>query len=112
MDESKIEMFMIANRQYLPTEYIISIQEKLATLDNSKWLRLSFIQFKDPNIALVLSIFLGGWGIDRFYMGDIVTGVLKLITCGGLGIWTFIDWFLICRDTKLSNFNKFMMTIN
>lgn len=45
--------------------------------------------------VLLLSIFLGGLGIDRFYMGYIGTGILKLITLGGLGIWWLIDLILI-----------------
>ncbi|MGH7196757.1 MAG: TM2 domain-containing protein [Candidatus Saccharimonadales bacterium] len=46
-------------------------------------------------IALVLSIFVGEFGIDRFYMGKIGTGILKLLTFGGLGIWWIIDIVLI-----------------
>ena len=46
-------------------------------------------------VALLLSIFVGGLGIDRFYLGKIGTGILKLITGGGLGIWWLIDVILI-----------------
>ncbi len=45
--------------------------------------------------ALVLSFFLGGLGIDRFYLGHIGTGIVKLLTGGGLGIWSLIDFILI-----------------
>ena len=43
----------------------------------------------------LLSWFLGGLGIDRFYLGKIGTGILKLITIGGFGIWYLIDVILI-----------------
>ena len=39
--------------------------------------------------------FLGGLGIDRFMRGQIGLGILKLITCGGCGVWALIDW-IIC----------------
>lgn len=50
---------------------------------------------RDYVVALVLSIFLGTLGVDRFYMGKIGTGILKLLTIGGLGIWWLIDLILI-----------------
>ena len=50
---------------------------------------------KSKVVALILSIFLGELGIDRFYLGYIGTGILKLITCGGFGIWWLIDLIMI-----------------
>lgn len=46
-------------------------------------------------VALILSITVGEFGIDRFYMGKIGTGILKLITLGGIGIWWIIDIVLV-----------------
>ena len=49
-------------------------------------------------IALLLSIFIGILGVDRFYVGHIGLGVVKLLTCGGLGIWAIIDIILFALD--------------
>ena len=46
----------------------------------------------------LLSFFLGGLGVDRFYVGKIGTGILKLVTVGGFGIWWLIDWIMILLD--------------
>ncbi len=50
---------------------------------------------KSPTKALLLSIFLGGLGVDRFYLGHVGLGLGKLFTGGGLGVWWLIDIFLI-----------------
>ncbi|SHM75300.1 TM2 domain-containing protein [Roseibium suaedae] len=45
--------------------------------------------------AALLCFFLGTLGIHRFYVGKILTGILMIVTLGGLGIWTLIDLVMI-----------------
>ena len=58
---------------------------------------------KDPTTVLIISIFLGGLGIDRFVLGQTIIGLVKLLTAGGCGVWWFIDLFLIMGATKEVN---------
>lgn len=54
-------------------------------------------------LTLVMSIVFGQLGVDRFIMGHIGLGVLKLITFGGFGIWWLIDVILIATRYNFSN---------
>ncbi len=54
---------------------------------------------KSKTTAIILSVLLGQLGVDRFYLGYVGLGVVKLITCGGFGIWWLIDLIMICTGS-------------
>ena len=54
---------------------------------------------KDWLVTLLLSILLGGWGVHRFYVGKIGTGVLMLLTGGGFFIWYLIDVIMVATGS-------------
>lgn len=106
MDQQKVDMFLMSNASKFPEERMLSIRDYLTNLDDSKASILSILQLKDPTTALLISLIVGGFGADRFYLGQIGLGILKLITCGGFGIWAIVDWFLILGATKDYNLEK------
>ena len=108
MDQNKVDMYIMTNQKYFPAEKIMYIKEKLSAMDESKLMMLQTIELKDPTTILLVSIFLGSLGIDRFLLGDIGMGILKLLTCGVCGILTIIDWFTVSKKTKELNFNNIM----
>jgi TM2 domain-containing membrane protein YozV len=61
-------------------------------------------QKKDRTVAILFSIFLGHFGVDRFYLGQVGLGVGKLLTFGACGVWTIIDWFLIMAAADSYNY--------
>jgi TM2 domain-containing membrane protein YozV len=60
---------------------------------------------------LIISLLGGQLGIDRFVLGETGLGLAKLLTCGGLGIWAIVDWFLIMGRAKEINMQKLQMAL-
>ena len=111
MDQQKIDMFIMSNKEYFPAEKLMFLKEKLKSATEDQFAMISCIDFKSPTTMLLVSLFIGSWGIDRFMLGDTGMGVLKLLTGGCCGILTIIDWFSIGKKAKEQNFNKVMMML-
>ncbi len=106
MDANKVDMFILANGKFFESHQLQMIRERLLALDDSKWAVIQTLQFKDPTTSIIVSILAGSLGIDRFMIGDTGLGIGKLLTCGGLGIWALVDWFLIMDATREKNLAK------
>ncbi len=106
MDTQKVDMFLMTNAKFFESHQVQLIRERLLNLDDSKWAMIQSVQLKDPTTMLIISLLGGGLGIDRFMIGDTGLGVGKLFTCGGLGIWTIVDWFMIMDATRQKNMEK------
>ncbi|MBO5106582.1 MAG: TM2 domain-containing protein [Clostridia bacterium] len=108
MDAQKVDMFVMTNQKYFPAEKIVFLKQKLMEADESKFTLASTVELKDPTTILLLSLFLGGLGVDRFMLHETGMGVLKLLTGGLCGILTIIDWFSVQKKAKDLNYNNIM----
>lgn len=105
MNEENVITIMYAVADKIPENRIYSFKEKIKNEPDTKTEAYLSTHLKSPIVALLLSIFWGIFGIDRFYVGDIGVGLGKLFF-GWLtfGIWPLIDIFLIYGRTKEKNF--------
>ncbi len=66
-----------------------SQRKEVGNMDNS------VISPKSRLVAMILCLLFGVFGVHRFYVGKIGTGILMLVTFGGFTIWALIDLILI-----------------
>lgn len=111
MDSQKVDLFLTTNQKCFPADKIMYLKEKLLAADESKLIVLQSMDLKDPTTLLLVSIFLGPLGIDRFMLGSTGMGVFKLLTFGGFGFVTIYDWFTISKKAKEKNFNELMLLL-
>ena len=103
-----VQNYLMANAKNLPEVSIEEIRAKLSSLSQEEFNRVQVIPLKDTLVIFLLSLFLGYYGVDRFMLGQVGLGILKLLTGGGCGIWWLIDLFLIMEETKKTNYEKIM----
>lgn len=90
----------MVNGKYFDAKMIPSIKQMLETADESLAINIMSVDFKDPTTLFLFSFLLGAYGVDRFMLGDVGMGVLKLLTGGLCGILWIIDMINIQQKTK------------
>lgn len=85
-------------RAYL--QELMSIYASIPDARRPEFSQIYLEKEKNPVIAFGWNAFLGYLGADRFYCGQPLLGVLKLLTFGGMGIWVLIDLFVIAGTAR------------
>lgn len=111
MTQDKVDMYVLSNQKYLPTDKVVFLKQKLLAADEDKFQLASAVDFKDPTIIFLVSLFLGTLGIDRFMLGEAGMGILKLLTLGCCGVLTVFDWFTVQKKAKDYNYNQLMLVL-
>lgn len=111
MDQTKIDMFIATHAKKFNSFHLNQIQNALSNVDENKFQMALAADYKDPSTMLIISILVGSLGVDRFMLGQTGLGVAKLLTAGGCGIWTIIDWFKIQDMSKDYNFALLMQVL-
>ena len=98
--------YIALNQKNLPKKYesLRKLESKLNAISEQQQGKVYDVKMKNPKVAFLLSIF----SLDRFYNGQPILGILKIITFGGLGIWAFIDLFLAAKKTREDNLQRLL----
>lgn len=104
--EDRVRLWLSTNASKLPEAQLHILKDKLMAMSDADFERISYVSLTDPTLMLIISIFFGMLGVDRFALGDIGLGVGKLLTCGGVYIWWIVDLFHIMDATKEKNMQK------
>ena len=82
---------------------VAAIKKRLSDGERTQFDAQFSDQRKSPDTAFVLSIVIGVWGVDRFYIGNTGLGFLKLLTLGGCLLWALMDLFTIRKSARKKN---------
>lgn len=114
VDQRDVDLFIMNKGAYFPDLQLMQLRDELMCLSRERFVLVTSIEYHDPTVLLLLSIFLGSLGVDRFILGDVGQGLGKLLLtlCCGIGfIWWLVDLFQISSATKDHNFLKLRQAI-
>lgn len=83
-----LSIFLMNIKGKVPNDSLAPLQQSLEKADESTLQKLCLLHLKSPILALILSLFFGFSGVDRFYKGDIKLGIAKLC------LWLISSFFI------------------
>lgn len=92
-----------ANETNFPSSQRMIIQKRCSEMPEDRLMMLQQLKWKNPTLILIMSLMFGSLGIDRFMLGNVGVGLLKLFTFGLFGILTIIDWFTVMGKAREIN---------
>jgi len=105
MEKSKIDIFIGMNAENFEPQDLMAIKDKLEKMEDDKFLIIQGAEFQKPSTIFLIAILLG-W--ERFWLDDVVLGIVKVITFYGCFIWWLVDIFSAKERAKKYNFKKFV----
>ena len=111
ISELEIEQYMQYNKKFFENSKIARFKNIISN-SNITLQELNTLKYKSPALGTALSVVFGLWGVDRFYSGNYILGILKLFTFGCNGFWWVIDCFLIGKVIKRNNQRRLYSFLN
>lgn len=112
MTLSEVEQYLANNVNYFPSDAVEQLRELLLTAPDSVTPRIQTLKLAKPNFTLMLAIFAGYLGVDQFYLGRWVWGIVKFMTCGGAGWLYFFGIILAQRTARNENLRSIIRTVS
>ena len=105
MQKDKVMALYSKYKDEMPRDKAILFKQRLENASDECYESVSNVQTMSHILVLILSIFLGGIGVDRFVVGDVGLGICKLLFGWlTLGIWPLIDIFFSYKRAKENNY--------
>ena len=112
MEEQKVQAACMAHFNTIPDSKRLLYKAALENADDNRYNELMSAKLKNANTATILSIFLGIFGVDRFYLGDVVIGIVKLaIICLAPILFAVLAIANVLGKESLMIFNLFCILI-
>jgi TM2 domain-containing membrane protein YozV len=102
MEKDQVNLFLNTTAELFPVEDLQQIKNFMEENPDKAQLALG-LKYKRPKTATILAITLGGWAIDRIYLNQPLTAIVKVFTCSGFWVWYFWDIFSAAKRARKYN---------